>query len=110
MGVRVVGPCCIMVNVCGKELLNEHLEEVLRIAAAHGAKDVRVFGSVARSEERPDSDIDILVRMEDDRNLLDVVGFWQDLTDLLGRKVDVLTEGGISPHLRDRIYSEAITL
>jgi predicted nucleotidyltransferase len=83
---------------------------ILRLAAAHGARDVRVFGSLARGEAGPGSDLDLLVRMEDDRSLLDLVGLWQDLQELLGRKVDVISEGGLSPHLRDRILAEAIPL
>ena len=83
---------------------------ILRLAAAHGARDVRVFGSLARGEAGPGSDLDLLVRMEDDRSLLDLVGLWQDLQELLGRKVDVISEGGLSPHLRDRILAEAILL
>ncbi len=83
---------------------------ILRLAAAHGARDVRVFGSLARGEAGPGSDLDLLVRMEDGRSLLDLVGLWQDLQELLGRKVDVISEGGLSPHLRDRILAEAMPL
>lgn len=85
-------------------------EEILRLAARHGAYNVRVFGSVARGEARPDSDVDLLVEMEKGRSLLDLVGLWQDLEEMLGRKVDVLTDGGLSPYLRDRIYAEATPL
>lgn len=83
---------------------------ILRLAAAHGARDVRVFGSLARGEAGPKSDLDLLVRMEDGRSLLDLIGLWQDLQEMLGRKVDVISEGGLNPHLRDRILSEAIPL
>jgi hypothetical protein len=69
-----------------------------------------VFGSVARGDAQADSDIDLLVEMEPGRSLLDLVGLWQDLEDLLGTHVDVLSEGGVSPHLRDRIYADAIAL
>ncbi len=82
----------------------------MRLAAAHGASDVRVFGSLARGEAGPRSDLDLLVRMEDGRSLLDLIGLWQDLRELLGRKVDVISEGGLSPHLRDRILAEAVPL
>ncbi|MGH7480320.1 MAG: nucleotidyltransferase family protein [Candidatus Methylomirabilales bacterium] len=92
------------------ELRKTRRDEILRIAAKHGARNVRVFGSAARGEAGPASDIDFLVEMEEGRSLLDLVGFWQDLEALLGRKVDVLTDGGISPYLRDRIYAEAIPL
>jgi predicted nucleotidyltransferase len=94
----------------GRKALFDNREKVLRIAAVHGARDVRIFGSVARGDEQPGSDIDILVQMEEGRNLLDLVALWQDLTALLGRKVDVLSDGGLSPYLRDRICSEAVSL
>ena len=90
--------------------LEEKRNEILRIAQAHGASNVRVFGSVARGEEGPDSDLDLLVEMKPGSSLLDLVSLWQDLEDLLGHKVDVITEGGISPYLRDRIYAEAVPL
>ncbi len=92
------------------ELLKEKRSEILRIAAEHGAYNVRVFGSVGRGEAGPGSDIDILVAIEKGRSLLDFIGFWQDLEDLLGRKMDVISKGGVSPYLRDRILSEAVPL
>jgi predicted nucleotidyltransferase len=85
-------------------------EEILRIAARHGARNVRVFGSVARGEDRADSDVDLLVEMADDRSLLDLVGLEQDLEQLLGRNVDVLTDAAIHPALRPRIAAEARAL
>jgi uncharacterized protein len=90
-----------------EQLLAEKREEILRLAASRGARNVRVFGSVARGEARDDSDIDLLVDVESGRSLLDVVGLWLDLQELLGRKVDLLTEGGVNRHLRDRILAEA---
>ena len=93
-----------------KELLESRRNEILNLAARYGAKNLRVFGSVARGEGVPGSDLDLLVDMEKGRNLLDLVGFWQDLEELLGCHVDVITEGGISPYLRERIYAEALPL
>ncbi len=90
-----------------EELLKEKREEILKIAAKHGAHNVRVFGSVARDEAGPDSDIDFLVDMEPGRSLLDLSGLWSDLNELLGRKVDVVTEQGIYWLLRRRILKEA---
>jgi predicted nucleotidyltransferase len=84
--------------------------EILAYAAEHGARNVRVFGSAARGEAAASSDVDLLVEMEPGRNLLDLVGLWQDLEDLLGTRVDVLTDGGVSPHMRDRIFGEAVAL
>jgi predicted nucleotidyltransferase len=85
-------------------------DEILRIASTHGARNLRVFGSVARGEDRPDSDLDLLVDMGPGRSLLDLVALGQDLEDLLHRKVDVLTAVSVHPALRDRILSEARSL
>jgi predicted nucleotidyltransferase len=82
-------------------------EEILRIAAEHGAHNVRIFGSVARGESGDGSDLDVLVRLDDDRSLLDRVALKQDLEDLLGCRVDVVTEGALHRLLRDRILAEA---
>ena len=92
------------------ESLARFRREILETAARHGARNIRVFGSVARGEDRPDSDVDLLVDLEPGRTLLDVIGFEQDLQELLGRKVDVLTEGGLSPYLQERILAEAASL
>ncbi|HEX5309018.1 MAG TPA: nucleotidyltransferase family protein [Solirubrobacteraceae bacterium] len=90
--------------------LRSRRDEILECAAEHGAVDVRVFGSVARGEAGLDSDVDLLVKMEAGRSLLDLVGLWQDLEDLLGAHVDVLSEGGVSPYLCERIYADALAL
>ncbi|MBI2066614.1 MAG: nucleotidyltransferase family protein [Deltaproteobacteria bacterium] len=93
-----------------KNILETNRNQVMGLARRHGAKNIRIFGSVARGEAQLDSDIDLLVEMESGRTLLDLVSFWQEIEDLLGRKVDVLTDGGISPYLKDQIYSEAVPL
>lgn len=93
-----------------KAMLKSRREEIIRIAAAHGARDVRVFGSVVRGEDSGTSDVDFLVKMESGRTLFDLVGLTQALATALGRKVDVLTEGGVSPYLKDRILTEAAPL
>ena len=80
------------------------------MAARHGARNIRVFGSVARGDDHSDSDLDLLVDVEPGRTLLDVIAFEQDLQELLGRRVDVLTEGGLSPYLQERILAEAASL
>ena len=88
-------------------LLTNNRDRILGMAARHGARNVRVFGSVLRGYAHPDSDIDLLVELEEGRSLLDHVALWQDLEELLGRRVDVVVEGGISPHLEQRILAEA---
>lgn len=90
--------------------LRDRREEIMRYAAEHGASNVRVFGSMVRGDTDAASDIDLLVEMEPGRSLVDLVGLWQDLEDLLGTQVDVLSDGGVSPHLRERIYAEAVPL
>ncbi len=89
------------------ESLKSNREAILRLAAAHGARKVRVFGSAARGTATPTSDIDLLVDMEPGRSQLDLIALWQDLEDLLERKVDLVTDGGLSPYLRERIEAEA---
>ncbi|MFZ5864448.1 MAG: nucleotidyltransferase family protein [Thermodesulfobacteriota bacterium] len=88
-------------------LLKERREEILRIAASHGARNVRVFGSVARGEADESSDVDFLVEMEPDRSLLDLSALLVDLRACLGRKVDVVSEKGLYWLLRRRILKEA---
>jgi hypothetical protein len=92
------------------ELLEEKREEILRLAAKHGASNVQIFGSVARGEDRPDSDVDFLVELESGRSLLDRIALIQDLEDLLGRKVDVATVKGLRDVWRDHILKEAVPL
>jgi uncharacterized protein len=92
------------------EQLRARRGEILALASHHGVRNVRVFGSVARGDDAPNSDVDILVEVEPGRSLLDVIGFEQDLADLLGRRVEVLTDGGLSPHLQRRILEEAASL
>lgn len=87
--------------------LKSKRDEIIRLATTHGARNLRLFGSVARGEDRPDSDIDLLVDMDPERSLLDLVALGQDLEELLHRKVDVLTAVSVHPTLRDRILSEA---
>lgn len=90
-----------------RELLRKKRAEILAIAAKHGASNVRIFGSVARSEDTTTRDVDILVDMHGDRSLLDLVALKQDIVELLGRRADVLTEESISRYLRDRIRAQA---
>lgn len=90
-----------------EELLKEKREEILRICAKYGARNVRVFGSVARGEGGEDSDLDLLVEFEPGRSLLDHAGLVVELEELLGCKVDVVSEKGLHWLLRRRILKEA---
>ena len=87
-----------------------HRDEILRIAARHGARDVRLFGSVVRGEAGRDSDVDFLVRLDADRSLLDHVALMQDLEDFFGCRVDVVTERALHRLIRDRVLAEAVPL
>ena len=90
-----------------REILQSRRDEILRIAAKHGAYNVRIFGSVARGEDDEQSDVDFLVQMEQGRSLLDMGGLLMDLRDLLGRSVDVVTPEGLRTRIRDRVLREA---
>ena len=92
------------------EVIRRQRDAILRLAARYGIKRVRVFGSTARGEATAASDLDVLVAFEPGRSLLDQVGFEQDLEALLGRRVEVVVEGGISPYLEARILAEAVPL
>lgn len=87
--------------------LEERAGSIRAIARAHGVRRVRVFGSHASGAATPTSDLDLLVELERDRDLLDLAEFKLDLEEALGREVDVVTERGISPYLRERILREA---
>jgi len=90
--------------------LKSRREEILNLARRHGAYNVRIFGSVARGEDDPASDVDFLVNMEPGRSLLDLGGLWHDLHQLLGGKVDVVTEAGLRARIRERVLQEAVSL
>ncbi|MFA5026817.1 MAG: nucleotidyltransferase family protein [Candidatus Methylomirabilota bacterium] len=87
--------------------LARRANEIRRLARTHGVRRLRVFGSQARDEARVQSDLDLLVDLRPDRDLLDLAGFKLDLEEMLGCEVDVVTEQGLSPYLRDRILAEA---
>jgi predicted nucleotidyltransferase len=92
------------------EALRAHRRKILELATRHGALNVRVFGSTVRGESQPLSDIDLLVDVEPGRTLLDVIGFEQDLEELLRCRVEVLTDAGLSPYQQQRILAEAAVL
>ena len=90
------------------ELLRNVRTEILAAVARHGASNVRVYGSVARGDARPDSDIDLLVDMDHGRSLLDLASLHLELEDLLGFSVEIGTD--VKPRLRERVHAEAIAL
>jgi uncharacterized protein len=92
------------------QLLHETREEIQRIAAKHGARNIRIFGSVARREARPDSDIDLLVDAGPETSSWFPAGLILDLEEVLGCKVEVVTEKGLNEYLRDRVLAEAVPL
>ena len=93
-----------------RELLNQKKTDILRLAEESGARNVRVFGSVVRGEERADSDIDFLVELEPGRSLLDLGGLLMDLQGLLHCDVDVVTVDGLRQRIRQRVLQEAVPL
>jgi predicted nucleotidyltransferase len=96
------------------EELRSRREDILRAATARGARSIRVFGSVARGDATPDSDIDLLVELEPGRSLVDLSGLQLDLAELLGRKVHVVQIPSVVPgaaaKAAERIRGEAVTL
>ena len=93
-----------------RDLIQEKRDEILTLAAKHKAKHVRLFGSVARGEDTPESDVDFLVDFEASATLFDQIGLQQDLEDLLGRGVDVVEDGYVHRLIQDRVRQEAQAL
>lgn len=93
-----------------EQLRRQHRAEILRLAAIHGATQVRVFGSVARGQADGQSDVDFLVEMEPGRSLLDMGGLLMDLRQLLGCPVDVVSVKGLRQRLRNQVLSEAVSV
>lgn len=92
------------------EGLRQNKAAIERIARRWGARNVRIFGSVARGEAQARSDVDLLVELEPGRSLIDLGGFIADVEELLGCRVDVVSERGLRPRFRDRILQEAVPL
>jgi predicted nucleotidyltransferase len=92
------------------QLLQASREEILRIAARHGARNVRVFGSVARGDARPDSDVDFLIDVEPVTSSWFPAGLILDLENLLRKRVEVVTERGSNPLIRDSVLREAVPI
>ncbi len=92
------------------EIIKDKREEILRIAKEHGAYNVRVFGSVARGEADPESDVDFLVQLEPGTTLLKHAALVNQLESLLGVRVDVVSENGLRERIRDRVFKEAVPI
>jgi predicted nucleotidyltransferase len=92
------------------QLLREKQQDILDLAARHGATNVRIFGSVARGEYSNEGDIDFLVDMEPERSLFDLGGLLMDLQDLLGCKIDIGTTKLLKRAIRDDVLKEAVPL
>jgi uncharacterized protein len=90
------------------ESISSRRVDILELAAKHGAKQIRIFGSVARGEADENSDVDFLVEMEPGRSLMDMGGLLMDLRDLLGREVDVVSVKGLKARIRDRVLRECV--
>jgi predicted nucleotidyltransferase len=109
-GGRAEVQCKYITMLTLDTLRREKKAEILRRAELHGCRNVRIFGSVATGENRPDSDVDFLVDLDQGRGLLDLGGLLSDLHDLLGVDVDLVETGGIHPYIRDRVLAEAVLL
>jgi uncharacterized protein len=93
-----------------EKLLKDKHKEILEIVAQHGACNAKVFGSTVRGQAGPDSDLDLLVKLDPGRSLLDLIAIKQDMEDLLHCDVDVVTEAAISPYIREQVLREAVSL
>jgi predicted nucleotidyltransferase len=93
-----------------KQLIEEKRDDIVHIAARHGAHNVRVFGSAARGDDRPDSDVDLLVDVGATTSSWFPAGLVLDLEQILGRRVEIVTEKGLNPLIRERVLREAVPL
>lgn len=90
------------------DVIRQRREKIMQLADKYGAKNIRIFGSFARGDSNSESDADFLVNMEG--SLLRRIAFIQDLEDLLGRKVDVVTDKSVHWYVREKIMKEAVPL
>lgn len=92
------------------EIIGEKREDVLELMNKRGAYNVRVFGSVARGEARPDSDVDFLVQFREGTSIFDVAGLWGDLQELLGRGVNVSTDRTLKEFIKPHVLKDSVPL
>ena len=90
-----------------KYFLLKHRDEIIQISHQYGANNIRIFGSVAKGQDGPDSDVDFLVDLETGRSLLDLGGLSVKLQQFIGRKVDIVTEKGLHWYIKNRILEES---
>jgi len=93
-----------------KKLTREIKDKIIAILKKHGARKISIFGSFVREEAGPESDLDIIVEFDQPKGLIKFVGIKNELSDILGMKVDLLTEKAISPYLIDNIKKEALVI
>ena len=93
-----------------RQLIEDKLEDIMSIAAKHGARNVRVFGSAVRGDDRPDSDVDLLVDVGATTSSWFPAGLILDLEQVLGRPVEVVTEKGLNPLIKEHVLREAVPL
>jgi hypothetical protein len=99
-----------MADMTVGDTIREKRDAIVRIAAKHGASQIRLIGSVARGEDRPDSDVDLLVTWSEGTSLLDQAALMLELERLLGRKVDIASDGWVKPSIRESVYRDAVAL
>ncbi len=92
------------------DIFKNKRDEILGIARRYGAKRVKLFGSILRDEIKEKNDVDFLVEMKKGRTLLDIISIKQDLEDLLGCSVDIVTDSALSPYIRDEVLGQAVNL
>ena len=93
-----------------QQIIQAKRPEILEIAQRYGARDIRIFGSVARGDQTETSDLDLIVRFDTGRTLFDQGGLLMELQDLLGVKVDIISERGMRPRFREQVMKEAVPL
>lgn len=93
-----------------EQLLHEKRDDICSIAAKHGAYNIRIFGSAVRGEAGPDSDIDFLIDVSSTTSSWFPAGLILDLEEILGRRVEIVTEKALNPYIRDHVLREATPL
>ena len=92
------------------DIIRENRDAIVSLAGKHGATQVRLIGSFARGEARPDSDLDLLVTWAEGTSLFDHAALMSELENLLGRKVDIASDGWVKPQIRESVYRDAVPL